>query len=345
MSRVVDGGEYDVLTEVIDPALRPKNFDEYIGQEKMKSNLRVYIRAALERGDALDHVLLAGPPGLGKTSMAYIIAEELGVPIRTASGPTLERGGDLAAILNSLEPREVLFIDEIHRLQRAVEEIMYPAMEDYHIDMILGSGPGAQSVRLPVPPFTLIGATTRMGLLTPPLRARFGIQCPLEFYKPSELNQIIRSSANRLGLSISEEGSLELAQRSRGTPRIANRLLRRVRDFAQVEGDGSIDIAIAKESLRRLDVDSEGLDGMDRRVLEAIVNKFDGGPVGLSNLAAAIGEEAHTIEEVYEPYLIMRGFMQRTPRGRIVTSRGLVHMGLTVPVKVDPEPLSQEELF
>lgn len=341
MNRVVDPHEMDVLPETIDPALRPKNLDEYVGQERVKENLRVYIRAALARGEAMDHVLLAGPPGLGKTSMAFIVAEELGVPMRTASGPTMERSGDLAAILNSLQPREVLFIDEIHRLHRAVEEILYPAMEDFQIDVVLGTGPGAQSVKLPVPPFTLVGATTRMGLLTAPLRARFGIQCTLDFYEVQELDLILQRSAQRLGISVTKEGSRELAQRSRGTPRIANRLLKRVRDFAEVEGDGTIDEEIARVSLARLEVDSEGLDGMDRRILDAIANKFDGGPVGLSNLAAAIGEEPHTIEEVYEPFLIMRGLVQRTPRGRILTSSGYAHMELPIP----RAPKHQKELF
>ncbi|MEC7242301.1 MAG: Holliday junction branch migration DNA helicase RuvB [Myxococcota bacterium] len=340
MDRIVDPDE---APEFFDPALRPKNLDEYVGQARIKENLRVYIRAALARGEAMDHVLLAGPPGLGKTSMAYIVAEELGVPMRTASGPTLERSGDLAAILNSLQPREVLFIDEIHRLPRAVEEIMYPAMEDYQIDVVLGTGPGAQSVKLPVPPFTLVGATTRMGLLTSPLRARFGIQCTLDFYEIDELDRILQRSSERLGIEITPEGSLELARRSRGTPRIANRLLKRVRDFAEVEGDGTIDHDIARASLRRLEVDEQGLDGMDRRILDAIANKFDGGPVGLTNLAAAIGEEPHTIEEVYEPFLIMRGLLQRTPRGRMLTQSGYAHMQLPPPSRDAEAP--QEELF
>ena len=340
MDRFVDPEE---APEFFDPALRPKNLDEYVGQSRIKENLRVYIRAALARGEAMDHVLLAGPPGLGKTSMAYIVAEELGVPMRTASGPTLERSGDLAAILNSLQPREVLFIDEIHRLPRAVEEIMYPAMEDYQIDVVLGTGPGAQSVKLPVPPFTLVGATTRMGLLTSPLRARFGIQCTLDFYEVEELDSILQRSADRLGIGITPEGSMELARRSRGTPRIANRLLKRVRDFAEVEGDGTINQEIARASLGRLEVDEQGLDGMDRRILDAIANKFDGGPVGLTNLAAAIGEEPHTIEEVYEPFLIMRGLLQRTPRGRILTQTGYAHMQLPPPKQAKDE--TQEELF
>ncbi len=323
MTRIVDPSE----PESLDPALRPRDFDEYVGQERIKDNLRVYIRAALQRGEALDHVLLAGPPGLGKTSLAYILAEELGVEVHTASGPTLERGGDLAALLNNLSDREVLFIDEIHRLHRAVEEVLYPAMEDYEIDILLGSGPGAQSVKLPLRPFTLVGATTRSGLLTSPLRARFGIQATLEFYTPEELLVIIQRSAERLRVPISDDGATELARRSRGTPRIANRLLKRVRDFAQVEADGCIDLPITRSALKRLAVDAEGLDSMDRRILEAIAVKFEGGPVGLTNLAAAIGEEPNTIEEVYEPFLIQQGLLQRTARGRIITARGLRHIG------------------
>lgn len=328
--------------EPLDPALRPRNLEEYVGQTRIKENLRIYIRAALQRGEALDHILLAGPPGLGKTSLAYIVAEELGVELRTASGPTLERGGDLAAILNNMQAREVLFIDEIHRLNRAVEEVLYPAMEDYQIDMVLGTGPGAQSVRLPLPPFTLVGATTRAGLLTSPLRARFGIQCALDFYSADELEVIIHRSADRLEIAIDPTASTELARRSRGTPRIANRLLRRVRDYAEVEGTGKIDLAITRSALERLEVDEQGLDGMDLRILKAVVEKFDGGPVGLSNLSAAIGEEQDTIEEVYEPFLIQQGFLQRTPRGRIITSRGLKHLGVDRP---PPTGADQEALF
>ena len=341
MSRVLDPGT-DEEQEPLDPALRPRNLDEYVGQERIKENLRIYIRAALQRGEALDHILLAGPPGLGKTSLAYIVAEELGVELRTASGPTLERGGDLAAILNNMQAREVLFIDEIHRLNRAVEEVLYPAMEDYQIDMVLGTGPGAQSVRLPLPPFTLVGATTRAGLLTSPLRARFGIQCTLDFYNAEELQIIIDRSADRLKISIETAASRELARRSRGTPRIANRLLRRVRDYAEVEGNGNIDLAITRSALERLEVDDQGLDGMDLRILKAVVEKFDGGPVGLSNLSAAIGEEQDTIEEVYEPFLIQQGFLQRTPRGRVITSHGLKHLGVDHPPPVSAD---QEALF
>ena len=326
MSRIFDPTEL----EQPDPALRPRNLGEYIGQDRIKDNLGVYMRAAVQRGEALDHVLLAGPPGLGKTSLAYIIAEELGSEIRTASGPTIERGGDLAAVLTSLQPRDVLFIDEIHRLNRAVEEILYPAMEDFQLDIMLGQGPSAQSVKVQVVPFTLVGATTRSGLLTPPLRARFGIQCTLDFYAPSELMQILLRSAERMGIEITEQGARELSTRSRGTPRIANRLLRRVRDFAQIQGTGIVDLDITRVALERLEVDPRGLDKMDRRILETIVHKFDGGPVGVDNLAAAIGEERDTIEEVYEPYLIREGYLQRTPRGRILTRKGREHMGLPI---------------
>jgi len=324
-TRIVDPTETEhVQTE--DPALRPRNLDEYIGQHAVVDNLKVYIQAAKNRGDAMDHVLLAGPPGLGKTSLAHIIAEELGVEIRPTSGPILERGGDLAAILNSLQPREVLFIDEIHRMNRAVEEVLYSAMEDFRIDVMLGQGPGAQSVSLPLPPFTLIGATTRAGLLTRPLRDRFQIQFAMDFYQPDELSQIITKSAERLGVSLTEDASLELAKRSRGTPRVANRMLRRARDFAQVEGNGTITLDLTQFALERLGIDQVGLDATDRKILHTIADKFDGGPVGLNNLSTALGEESDTISEKYEPFLIMKGFVQRTQQGRIITARGREHI-------------------
>jgi len=316
-----------------DPALRPRNLDEYVGQVRIKENLRIYMRAAVQRAEAMDHVLLAGPPGLGKTSLAYIIAEELGCEIRTASGPTIERGGDLAAILTNLQPRDVLFIDEIHRLNRAVEEILYPALEDFTLDIVLGQGPSAQSIKVGIAPFTLVGATTRSGLLTSPLRTRFGIHCTMDFYSPAELKEILLRSAERLGVAISDEGASELAARSRGTPRIANRLLRRVRDYAQVLGEGVVDLDITRLALGRLEVDQAGLDKMDRRVLSAIAEKFNGGPVGVENLAAAIGEERDTIEDVYEPYLIREGYLQRTPRGRVITARGRAHLNAAQPVQ------------
>ncbi len=325
MSRLTDPNEI----ERPDPALRPKRIDEFVGQQKIVDNIRIYVRAALQRGEPLDHVLFSGPPGLGKTSLASILAEEMGVQMRTASGPTIERGGDLVAILSSLGDREVLFIDEIHRLNRAVEEVLYPALEDYAVDIVIGQGPGAQTVKFPLQRFTLVGATTRSGMISAPLRGRFGIHCTFDFYSADELAQIIDRSARKLGLHIVAEGTHELARRSRGTPRIANRLLRRVRDFAEVAGDGTIDAKITRVALDRLEVDEVGLDKLDRRILHTIAVKFSGGPVGLDTLAAAIGESADTIEDTCEPFLIQQGYLLRTPRGRQVTPRGLEHLGIS----------------
>ncbi len=305
--------------------------EEYIGQDRVRDNLRVFIRAADERGEPLDHVLLYGPPGLGKTTLANIVANELGVHIHSTSGPAIERAGDLAAILTNLEPRDVLFIDEIHRLSRSVEEILYPAMEDYSLDLVIGKGPGARSVKLELPPFTLVGATTRAGLLTAPLRDRFGIINRLDYYKQQDLELIVNRAARILGISLEKEATTEIARRSRGTPRIANRLLRRVRDFVQVKGSSVITQKAAAEALDRLEVDVLGLDLIDRRLLEAIAVKFSGGPVGLDTLAAVIGEDPGTIGEVYEPYLLQLGFIQRTPRGRVATARAYEHLGLEAP--------------
>ena len=312
----------------VENSLRPKTLDDYTGQEKAKENLKVYIEAAKARGEALDHVLLWGPPGLGKTTLAGIIANELGVNLRTTSGPAIEKQGDLAAILTNLAEGDVLFIDEIHRLSRAVEEILYPAMEDYALDIIIGKGPSARSIRLPIPRFTLIGATTRAGQLTTPLRDRFGVLLKLELYTPEELSLIVRRSADILGIGIDEKGALEIASRSRGTPRIANRLLKRIRDFAIVKGDGTITEEIAKYGLERLEIDKLGLDNTDRKMLTAIIKFYSGGPVGLDTLAATIGEEAVTIEDVYEPYLMQLGFLSRTPRGRCVTPLAYAHLGI-----------------
>lgn len=312
-------------------SLRPRTLSEYVGQEKAKNNLRIFIEAARGRGDALDHVLLYGPPGLGKTTLSNIIAAELGVSIKSTSGPVIERPGDLAAILTNLEPRDVLFIDEIHRLPHIVEEILYPAMEDFQLDIIIGQGPSARTVKLDLPQFTLVGATTRAGLLSSPLRDRFGVISRLEFYTEGELSTIVTRSARILGIMIDQDGSNELAGRSRGTPRIANRLLRRSRDFAQVRADGVITLKVVRDALKLLEIDEIGLDQMDRMILLTIIDKFSGGPVGLDTLAAAICEESDTIEDVYEPFLIQQGFLNRTPRGRMATRSAYLHFARTFP--------------
>ena len=335
--RVVAAGVTSPHEDAMERALRPKDLHEYVGQTKAREQLEIFIGAARKRGEALDHVLLFGPPGLGKTTLSHIIATELGVNLRQTSGPVLEKPKDLAAILTNLERHDVLFIDEIHRLSPVVEEILYPALEDYQIDIMIGDGPAARSIKLDLQPFTLVGATTRAGMLTNPLRDRFGIVARLEFYTPEELQRIVTRSARLLNAPIDEHGALELARRSRGTPRIANRLLRRVRDYAEVKGDGRITRQVADLALAMLDVDPLGLDVMDRKLLEAIIHRFDGGPVGLDNLAAAIGEERETIEDVIEPYLIQQGFLQRTPRGRMATASAFRHLGLNPPP--GPEPL------
>lgn len=330
-----DGEELDpgIATDEVrlEASLRPRGFGEYVGQTRVVEKLKVYVKAAKARGESLDHCLFSGPPGLGKTSLAHIIATELGVGLHVTSGPALEKKGDLAGLLTNLAPRDVLFIDEIHRLSAAIEEYLYPAMEDFRLDVTIDTGPAARAMKLELPPFTLIGATTRTGLLTSPLRDRFQIQERLEYYDPAQLEQILKRSAGILNIELAAEGAVEVGRRSRGTPRIANRLLRRLRDFAEVEGDGTISRALASTALARLDIDASGLDLMDRRILKTIIEKFGGGPVGVETIAAAVGEERDTIEDVYEPYLLQEGFLHRTPRGRMATAHAYAYFGKTAP--------------
>jgi holliday junction DNA helicase RuvB len=329
-ARVITPSRVDEDTQ-FEAGLRPRTLDEYVGQERVRENLIVSITAARQRGEALDHVLLYGPPGLGKTTLAFVIGHELGVPVRSTSGPVLERPGDLAAMLSNLQEREVLFIDEIHRMSPAIEEILYPAMEDYQLDIMIGEGPSARSIKVPVPKFTLIGSTTRAGLLTSPLRSRFGIVHRLDFYGETDLREIVRRSAGLLGVGLEPLAADEIARRSRGTPRVANRLLRRVRDFAQVRGDGRITLDLAMAGLKLLEVDENGFDEIDRRLLRTIIDKFGGGPVGLNTISAAISEEKDAIEDIFEPFLIQVGFLDRTPRGRVATARAYEYFGLHAP--------------
>ncbi len=341
--RVMSAAAASPNEEAVERALRPKLFDEYVGQTKVREQLEIFIGAAKMRNESMDHVLLFGPPGLGKTTLSHIIAHELGVNLRQTSGPVLEKPKDLAALLTNLEKNDVLFIDEIHRLSPVVEEILYPALEDFQIDIMIGEGPSARSIKLDLQPFTLVGATTRAGMLTNPLRDRFGIVSRLEFYTSEELARIVKRSAKLLNVPTDEEGGFEIARRSRGTPRIANRLLRRVRDFADVKGKGRITLDIANKALAMLDVDPQGLDIMDRKMLEAVIHRFDGGPVGLDNIAASIGEERDTIEDVIEPYLIQQGYLQRTPRGRIATLAAYRHLGV-LPPKNSAELFNEKEV-